>query len=111
MVTAEIAVAMPVLMVLLAAALAAVTVIGGQLRCVDAAREAARALARGDSMDSARALATAAGPQGATLSSTTGPAQIRATVQARVRPIGGLLPAFTVSADAVALPEPTGAAP
>jgi Flp pilus assembly protein TadG len=111
MVTAEIAVAMPVLMVLLAAALTAVAVIGGQLRCVDAAREAARALARGESTGTARSLVTATGPRGAILSSTSGREQIRTSVQARIRPAGGLLPAFTVSAVAVALPEPTGVEP
>ena len=46
MVTAETAVVLPVLLVVLAGAVAAVTVVGAQLRCVDAAREGARAAAR-----------------------------------------------------------------
>ena len=111
MVTAEIAVAMPVLVVLLAVALTAVSVVAGQLRCVDAAREAARALARGESMASAHSLAMAAGPHGAVLSGGSAGDRIRTTVRARVRPLGGYLPAFTVSAEAVALPEPTGDQP
>ena len=39
MVTAETAVVLPVLLLVLAGAVAAVTVVGAQLRCVDAARE------------------------------------------------------------------------
>src|SRR5688500_20233283 len=50
MVTAETAVVLPVLLLVLAGAVAAVTVVGAQLRCVDAAREGARAAARGESV-------------------------------------------------------------
>ena len=49
MVTAETAVVLPVLLLVLAGAVAAVVVVGAQLRCVDAAREGARAAARGES--------------------------------------------------------------
>ena len=48
MVTAETAVVLPVLLLVLVCAVAAVTVVGAQLRCVDAAREGARAAARGE---------------------------------------------------------------
>jgi hypothetical protein len=48
MVTAELAMALPVLIIVLAAGLAAVTVVGQRVRAEDAAREAARAAARGD---------------------------------------------------------------
>jgi Flp pilus assembly protein TadG len=111
MVTAEIAVAMPVLMVLLAVGLTAVAVIAAQMRCVDAAREAARALARGESISAARSLADAAGPHGATLASNTEGDLVRTSVRATVSSIGGLFPAFTVHADAVALREPAGSTP
>lgn len=111
MVTAEIAVAMPVLMVLLAVGLTFVAVIAAQMRCVDAAREAARALARGESISVARSLANAAGPHGATLTSGTAGDRVHTSVRAAVAPIGGLFPAFTVHADAVALREPAGSAP
>ena len=47
MVTAETAVVLPVLLFVLAGAVAAVVVVGAQLRCVDAAREGARAASRG----------------------------------------------------------------
>ena len=42
MVTAETAVVLPVLLLVLAGAVAVVVVVGAQLRCVDAAREGAR---------------------------------------------------------------------
>jgi len=111
MVTAEIAVAMPVLMVLLAIGLTVTSVIAAQMRCVDAAREAARALARGDSISAARSLASAAGPRGAALATTTTGDRVETTVRATVAPIGGLFPAFTVHAGAVALREPAGESP
>jgi Flp pilus assembly protein TadG len=102
---------MPVLMVLLAVGLTAVTVIAAQMRCVDAAREAARALARGESVSAARSLADSAGPSGASLTSGTTGDRVQTSVRATVAPIGGLFPAFTVHADAVALREPTGSMP
>lgn len=104
MVTAEVAVALPALVVLLAFALTAVAVISAQLRCVDAAREAARAAARGDG--GARGYAAATAPRGASIFVSSGPGQVRAVVRAVVRPVGTFLPGFTVSATAVALREP-----
>lgn len=105
MVTAEVAVALPALVVLLAFALTAVAVISAQLRCVDAAREAARAAARGDD-GGARGYAAATAPRGASIFVSSGPGQVRAVVRAVVRPVGTFLPGFTVSATAVALREP-----
>jgi len=46
----------------------AVTVVGAQLRCVDAAREGARAAARGEDLASVRALVLRAAPDGVTVS-------------------------------------------
>lgn len=109
MVTAEIAVAIPALMLLLAAALTAIMVIGGQLRCVDAAREAARALARDEPPTVAHSLARQVAP-GASLSSSTAGDRVTAEVRARIRPLGGVLPTFTVHAEAVALHEPENGA-
>ena len=111
MVTAEIAVALPVFVVLIAVALSAVAVISGQLRCVDGAREAARALARGESVSAARSLAAQAAPHSSVVSSTAADDRVRVEVAETVRPIGGLLPGFTVHATAVALREPDGADP
>ena len=59
---------LPALAMLLVLCLWAVSVVGQQLRCIDAARVAARALARGESEALARAAAREAAPSGATVS-------------------------------------------
>ena len=82
MVTAELAVAVPVVVVVLALGLAAIRLGIDEVRCVDAARLAARALARGDSEASARDLALTAAPPGASVSLGSGGAEVSATVAA-----------------------------
>jgi hypothetical protein len=82
MVTAELAVAVPVVVVVLALGLAAIRLGIDEVRCVDAARLAARALARGDSEASARDLALTAAPPGASVSVGSGGAEVTATVAA-----------------------------
>lgn len=106
MVTAEIAVALPVVVVLLGAALTAVAVVAGQLRCVDAAREAARAAARGEPAAVVRSLAAQAAPNGAAVEVSTGGDEVTVRISARVHTLGGLLPSFGVAGTAVALREP-----
>ncbi|MGI8697423.1 MAG: TadE family type IV pilus minor pilin [Mycobacteriales bacterium] len=106
MVTAEIAAALPALLVLLGAALTAVAVITGQLRCVDAAREAARAQARGEPASVAASLVRQVGPRDASITSSGRGERISVTVAATVHPVGGLLPGFHVAATAVAVREP-----
>ncbi|HEV7756566.1 MAG TPA: TadE family type IV pilus minor pilin [Mycobacteriales bacterium] len=111
-VTAELAVALPVLVVLLVAALTAVSAVTTQMRCVDAAREAVRAAARGE-VDGA-ALGRRVAPPGATVTvegpgaAATGDGTVSAVVSAPVRPLGRWLPAPAVSATAVAAREPGG---
>jgi hypothetical protein len=63
--TAEAAVALPALVVVLGLAVGAVVTVGGQLRCVDAARAAARVAARGDTDSAASAAARQLAPPGA----------------------------------------------
>ena len=109
MVTAETAVVLPVLLLVLAAAVAAVVVVGGQLRCVDAAREGARAAARGEDTATVRGLVDRAAPDGAR-TGVTGGEQVTVTVWATIAPLGPLPLRFTVTASATALREP-GAAP
>ncbi|SHG09815.1 TadE-like protein [Jatrophihabitans endophyticus] len=111
MATAELAACLPVLVLLLAVALTAVAVASGRVRVQDAAREAARAAARGDTAVATR-LARQAAP-GAVLSIRRAGTDVVAEVHAQVRPIGGLLPAFTVTGAAVAALEPaaSGASP
>jgi hypothetical protein len=98
-----------VLVVLLAAALTAVTAVTAQMRCVDAARESARAAARGDADPAAVGRRVA--PKGATVTVTVAAreAGVRAVVAVEVRPLGRWLPAPAVSATAVAAHERDGA--
>ncbi|TFV57946.1 UNVERIFIED_ORG: pilus assembly protein TadE [Bacillus sp. AZ43] len=109
MVTAETAVVLPVLLLVLAGAVAAVVVVGAQLRCVDAAREAARAAARGEETAVVLELAARAAPDGATTTVEPDGDRVRVRVNARIAPLGPVPMAVTVSAEAVALAEPGGA--
>ncbi|MDT4923224.1 MAG: hypothetical protein QOG01_937 [Pseudonocardiales bacterium] len=109
MVTAELAACLPVLVLILGVALSAVSVVAARVRVQDAAREAARAAARGDPAAALR-LAHEAAP-GARLQVTTGAVEVVAIVRAAVHPLGGWLPAVTVTERAVAAVEPTGASP
>jgi len=106
MVTAETAVVLPVLLLVLAGAVAAVTVVGAQLRCVDAAREGARAAARGESVATVRSLAAEAAPAGAVVTVSVGEEEVRVEVTADVAPLGPVPLEVTVSAEALALAEP-----
>ncbi|WP_370969253.1 TadE family type IV pilus minor pilin [Amycolatopsis sp. cg9] len=86
--------------VLLVAALTAFT---SQLRCTDAAREAARLLSRGQPEQAAAAVHQIA-PTGANLTiDQTGDA---ITVKVTAQPAGGLLPAVHLNATAYAVAEP-----
>jgi len=106
--TAELAVGLPVLVLLLLAALTAVSAVTQQMRCVDAAREAARAAARGE--PDPLALGRRIAPRGADLQVRAEGSMVRVTVRVAVRPLGRGLPGPTVSGDAVAEREP-GAVP
>lgn len=112
MVTAELAVALPALLVVLAGALWALLAVAGQMRCVDAARVGARLAARGESAAVVRAAAERAAPPGARvrLDTGAGPAgeEVRVEVSAQVNPFGASwrrLPALPVRAAATALRE------
>lgn len=81
--------------------LSGLTAVSMQVRCVDAAREAARLAARGDdgsASDAARSIA----PDGAAVRLRRDGELIVATVTAR----SALLPGITVAAEAVAAAEP-----
>ena len=101
--TAELAVGLPALVMMMFAAMTAVSAVLTQLECVDAAREAARAAARGEAGEAA---GRRVGPDEATVSLTAEGGTMRATVSVRVHPLGGRLPGFDVSATAVAATEP-----
>jgi hypothetical protein len=102
-VTAELAAALPALVLLLVAGVMAVSVAGVKIKCVSAARDGALSAARGDSgVDAARRVA----PDGADVAVSVDGDRAHATVTARVTPFGGLLPSIAVSASAVAAVEP-----
>jgi Flp pilus assembly protein TadG len=105
MVTAELAACLPVLVLVLAVALSAVSVAGVRVRAQDAAREAARAAARGDP-DQARRLAQRAAP-GVSVAISTAGDEVTATARVVVHPLADWLPSLTVSERAVAAVEPS----
>jgi len=104
-VTVEAALALCSLVTVLALVLAAVSAVAAQLRCVDAAREAARLTARGE-QDRAELLARRIAPRGATVAVTVHGDEILARVSAD--PAAGLLPGIDVGAEAAAVMEPVG---
>jgi hypothetical protein len=102
-VTVEAAMALAVLAVVLVSCLAGIACLIAQIRCADAAREAARLAGRGDADLAASAVAALA-PDGAVLSLGGDGDLVTATVTARA--IGGLLPGVTIAATAAAAREP-----
>ena len=108
MATAEMAVALPVLMLLVLTAVYAVQVAGMRVRCLDAAREAARAAARDDPR--ATAIARQVLP-GAEVSIARSATTVSATVTIHLAPLGRDLPAITIREEVTAAtePEPAGA--
>lgn len=108
MVTVEMAAALPVLMVLMLTGVSAVRASDLQTRCIDAARETARAAARGDPR--ATSLGHLALPGPADIVLRRGSTTVTAVVTIRFRPAGGHLPALTISAQATAAIEDVAAA-
>jgi Flp pilus assembly protein TadG len=106
MVTAETAVVLPVLLLVLAGAVAAVTVVGAQLRCTDAAREGARAAARGEPPAVVEGIVRRASPEGAVVTSIRNGEDVRVAVTVQVAPLGPVPLQVEVSAEAVARREP-----
>jgi Flp pilus assembly protein TadG len=103
-VTVEAALALCSLVVVLALVLAAVSAVAAQLRCVDAAREAARLTARGE-QDRAEELARQIAPHGAVVAVTIRGDEVTARVSAN--PVAGLLPGVEVGSEAAAVLEPS----
>jgi len=97
--TAETAMVLPVLARLLAVGLWAVAVAGAQVRCVDAARDAARAVARGETDATATTAAEAAAPGGAQVVVSHNGGLVTVTVSTRVG--GGLGPLSAITAPTV----------
>ena len=106
MVTAETAVVLPVLLLVLAGAVAAVVVVGAQLRCVDAAREGVRAAARGEPPAAVAEIVRRAAPDGAAADVTRTGDEVRVTIVVEVAPLGPVPLRVPVTAEAVARLEP-----
>ncbi len=107
-VTAETAVVLPVLFLVLALGVFVLQVLGAQLRCTDAAGLAARAAARGDARDAVVATGRTLAPDGAQVQVDVGDEQVTVTVVAQVQPLGSALswlPDVRVQARSVAARE------
>lgn len=99
--TVEAALAIAAVVVVLVLCLAGVTAVSMQVRCIDAAREAARLAARGDQRN-AVATARRIAPPGAQVRLEHDGGYLVATVRARSK----LLPALDIAARAVSAEEP-----
>jgi hypothetical protein len=105
MVTVEAAVSLCAFVTVLAMVLAGMDVVLDQLRCTDAAREAARLVARGERALAGNAVAKIA-PRGSAVSVATHGYEI--TVDVRGPVAGGFLPGVHADAEAFAIAEPGG---
>lgn len=111
-VTAELAMTLPLLVSLTIGLVWLLSVGAAQIRAVDAARETARAVARGDDPAAAVAAGERVAPEGGrvTISGGSPGGSVIAVATAQVEGPGGLfgfLPAVTVHAEATALVEET----
>jgi hypothetical protein len=98
----EAAFALAALVVVLVFCVSGLTAVSMQVRCVDAAREAARLAARGDDA-SASSAARRIAPDGAAVVLRRDGGFVVATVTAK----SALLPGVTVAGEAVAVDEPS----
>jgi Flp pilus assembly protein TadG len=106
--TAELAMVLPLLVAVCLGLVWLLAVGAGQVRAVDAARETARALARGDDQETAVARGLRVAPAGSRIEVSRGGGEVRVTVTGRVQGPGGLLarmPAPGLHAQAVAADE------
>jgi Flp pilus assembly protein TadG len=101
-VTVEAAIALSALTLVFGLVLAGVVAMTGQLRCSDAAREAARLIARGDRPLADQAVAQIL-PGARVQVDVTGD---EVTVDVTAEPVGGLLPGVHLHGHAYALLEP-----
>lgn len=86
MVTAELAAAIPALVLMVFVALSALTTVTDQVRCVDAARATARALARGEEQSAAVVVGKRLAPPGASFAVSGSAADVTVVVRGRAAP-------------------------
>ncbi|MBB5981362.1 TadE family type IV pilus minor pilin [Kribbella solani] len=106
--TAELAIVLPMLLSLLLLGVWAIGLVILNLQCIDAARDVARAVARGESPDEAQAIGQRAIPGGTVAIARDG-SDVRVTVSAaprRTPPLIGRLFAPRLTATAVLQVEP-----
>jgi Flp pilus assembly protein TadG len=106
--TAELAMVLPLLVAVALGLVWLLAVGAGQVRTVDAARETARALARGDDQTTAVERGLRVAPDGSHVTVSRAGGEVRVTVTGRVAGPGGLfarLPSPTLHAEAVAADE------
>lgn len=106
--TAELALTLPVLIAVTTGLVWLLAVGAAQVRVVDAARETARGVARGDSTAEAVARGEQVAPGGGTVTVTHQDGRVVAVATGTVAGPGGLfdfLPAVEVSAEAITLDE------
>lgn len=111
-VTAEAAVVVPLLLAVAMALVWLVALAVTQVRVVDAAREVARAAARGEDDATAIGAGRRVAPEGTEFDVSREGGTVRVRVAARVRGPGGLLgflPAVPVDSEAFAVEEPAAA--
>ena len=107
-VTAELALGLPLLMGVAVGMVWLLAAGAAQVQVIDASREAARAIARGDEQAAAVAVARRVAPEGVAVEVSREGDRVVVSASAKVHGPGGLfshLPAVRVSADAVALVE------
>ncbi|MFT4286766.1 TadE family type IV pilus minor pilin [Nocardioides sp.] len=108
--TAELVMVLPALVAVTLGLVWLLSIGAAQLRVVDAARETARALARGDAQAEAVARGREVGPAETRIAVSSTEGDVVVTAKARVRGPGGLfagLSGVTVHAEAVAVAEET----
>jgi Flp pilus assembly protein TadG len=113
-VTAETAVVLPALVLVVAVLLGLARVIGGELAVEDAAGVGARAAARGESAHQVTALAAQVAPPGAVVEVVRDAGLVTVRVSVETLPLGAvarLVPTVTVTATATALDESVGEPP
>ncbi len=101
MVTAELAIVIPALLLVLAMCLTGLSLAADQVRCVDAARAAARAASRGEDSTTVRQIALDLTPPGTTVAITKASGddvvQVRVQAPRRARILPGLPAASSIA--------------
>lgn len=107
-VTAETAIVLPVVAVLLVVATWAIGLVVAHIRCLDAARDVARAVARGETVDQAHRIGQRSAPDGAAIDLRRTGDEVTATVRASsiALPVFGGLGSVLIEESATVRTEP-----